>query len=519
MPRGLKIISDKRIGPSDPGPRAGLLVSNDLTASALESWCSRDCAAAVAKLHGHQVLIASVYLDITQPVTPAWLSELLTMAEDKQLPVILAMDSNAHSSLFGPDNNTRGDALEEFILQHGLEVINTGNVPTFETRRGSKLIGTHIDVTLTRELHFEIRNWRVDQTYNASDHNTIRFEANPTQTDPIRIRPWSKADWATFGAELEGADYRIPVGISMKKLDRLTNRLYTVLEAALDKACPEITICPRIQPNHWATEKHTDGKNKVTDLYRRAKRTGSDTDWLAYKWADKAFKRTCKRDKNKAWREYKESLETAKDMASLARLAQRQERRDINVLLHPDGTATDPGKETIDLLTSTHFPAATELRRIKYNNHRNCLTEALYNKYGDWISTDKIKRALAGFEKKKSPGPDGVKPLVFEHLPANFLKTLDLIYRASIHLQYTPQAWRRTRVIFISKPGKTTYNQPKSFRPISLSNYFLKGLERLVVWTKHWWTTRYTTNSTDSCLAKAQNPPYPTPRTTSRNSS
>ena len=108
-------------------------------------------------------------------------------------------------------------------------------------------------------------------------------------------------------------------------------------------------------------------------------------------------------------------------MASLARLAQRQERNEIGVLTRPDGSATDPGKETIDLLTRTHFPAATERRHIKYNNLRNCPTEALYDKYQDWINTAKIKQALAGFEKKKSPGPDGIKPLLFEHLTPKFL--------------------------------------------------------------------------------------------------
>ena len=39
-----------------------------------------------------------------------------------------------------------------------------------------------------------------------------------------------------------------------------------------------------------------------------------------------------------------------------------------------------------------------------------------------------------------------------------------------------------TKVIFIPNPGKKNYNIPKAFRPISLSNYFLKTLERLVCW-------------------------------------
>ena len=37
-------------------------------------------------------------------------------------------------------------------------------------------------------------------------------------------------------------------------------------------------------------------------------------------------------------------------------------------------------------------------------------------------------------------------------------------------------------MIYIAKSGKDNYSQAKSFRPISLSNYLLKGLERLVVW-------------------------------------
>ncbi|QQP37800.1 Uncharacterized protein FKW44_018195, partial [Caligus rogercresseyi] len=38
------------------------------------------------------------------------------------------------------------------------------------------------------------------------------------------------------------------------------------------------------------------------------------------------------------------------------------------------------------------------------------------------------------------------------------------------------------KVIFLPKPGKDDYSSAKSFRPITLSNYILKGLERIVQW-------------------------------------
>ena len=220
----------------------------------------------------------------------------------------------------------------------------------------------------------------------------------------------------------------------MKKLDKMVALMYKNLDAALDLACPEITYTPTVASTHWATEEHDQERKKVAKLYKKAKQTTNQTDWTAYKEADRAFKKKCKQDKNRAWRKYKESLQTQKEVASLARLAQRESRRDINVLMKEDGSNTDPGKETMDLLTETHFPAATEQTRVTYNNRRNCSIAELKDKYTDWISTTLIRKALDGFEKKKSPGPDGIKPLIFEHLPAEFIDVLELTYKASIHL-------------------------------------------------------------------------------------
>jgi len=56
------------------------------------------------------------------------------------------------------------------------------------------------------------------------------------------------------------------------------------------------------------------------------------------------------------------------------------------------------------------------------------------------------------------------------------------MFRASVLLGYIPRVWQRSKVIFIPKPGKKTYDQPRSFRPISLSSFVLKTLERLWLW-------------------------------------
>ena len=476
------LVFDRKNKNRNLPPRAGIVADKSLGVTAMESWCSRDCAVATVKLHGKQTILVSLYLDINKPVVSPGLTDLMTMIDKKRCAVIICADSNAHSTLYGPDNNRRGDALEDFIIQNGLAVENIGNQPTFEVYRRNGMASSCIDVTLTRDLHFDLTNWRVDRGYNASDHNTILFESQATEVEKKKIRPWSKADWPTFTKHLTEADYRVPNNMSMKKLDRLVGRMYEVLEKALNRACPKIEVEARTSAAGWVTDEHIQMKATVSQLYKVAKTSGQESDWVKYKAKDKEYKRLCHRDKNKAWRKYKESIQSEKEMASLTKLAQREERREINVLTKADGSTTDPGKETIDLLTSTHFPAATETKRVTYNNRRNIDSELLRTKYGDWITQAKIKEALAGFEKKKSPGPDEIKPLLFDYLPEEFISALEIAYKAAIHLAYTPKEWKRTSVIYIAKPEKESYDKPKSFRPISLSNYLLKGLERLVGW-------------------------------------
>ena len=85
-----------------------------------------------------------------------------------------------------------------------------------------------------------------------------------------------------------------------------------------------------------------------------------------------------------------------------------------------------------------------------------------------------IKRSLSQFKHKKSPGPDNLKPIIFQYLPDNIITLVQFIYKASIALAYTPVLWKETLVIFIPKPGKDDYSSPSLFRPISLSNYFFE---------------------------------------------
>ena len=74
-----------------------------------------------------------------------------------------------------------------------------------------------------------------------------------------------------------------------------------------------------------------------------------------YRKLAKIYKRLCKKDRKNAWNKFKESVQSEKEMADLAKLVQRRESNELNTLDKEDGTTTTPGKETLDLLMKTHF--------------------------------------------------------------------------------------------------------------------------------------------------------------------
>ena len=99
--------------------------------------------------------------------------------------------------------------------------------------------------------------------------------------------------------------------------------------------------------------------------------------------------------------------------------------------------STDPGEETLNTLINTHFPSATKLINKKYTSANSFSRNYIMAKNEDWITEGLTREALNLFQKKESPGPDEIKPVIFKHLPLKFIRHLVFIYRSVILLKYT----------------------------------------------------------------------------------
>lgn len=87
---------------------------------------------------------------------------------------------------------------------------------------------------------------------------------------------------------------------------------------------------------------------------------------------------------------------------------------------------------------------------------------------------------MNSFQPYKSPGPDGIAPIMLQQSIERTWQWLAAILEASFRLGHISIKWRKVNVVFIPKAGKMCHNTAKDFRPISLSSFMLKTAERLI---------------------------------------
>jgi len=163
-------------------PRAIILVSRSLTSIGLDHLSTRDTVLVQVTAGQEDFFVCSSYLDITVPHVVYDVDECVDHAHRTKLPIIIGMDSNCHSELWGcPNSNPRGEVLEEFIFNKNLILHNQGNKPTFMGAVGSSIIDLILSST---SLVDKILSWQVlDEDY-MSGHKMITFQLQVDNTSP-----------------------------------------------------------------------------------------------------------------------------------------------------------------------------------------------------------------------------------------------------------------------------------------------------------------------------------------------
>ena len=97
----------------------------------------------------------------------------------------------------------------------------------------------------------------------------------------------------------------------------------------------------------------------------------------------------------------------------------------IGLLRDQQGHRTTNPEETIEILASTSFPNSHEMgteEEFKVNLKKLSDSKGKFTpKTDQWRNKDRIKEAINSFDPMKAAGPDGIKPIVLQALPDNYI--------------------------------------------------------------------------------------------------
>jgi Reverse transcriptase (RNA-dependent DNA polymerase). len=430
-----------------------------------------------------QLVVCSAYLPYDKKESPPTreLRDLVAWCEKEKKQLIVGCDANSHHTVWGSsDVNDRGESLLDFLFSYNLEILNVGNEPTFVIKNRSEVI----DITVgSGPICNNIARWHVSNEPSMSDHRHIHFEIITDYNPQVRTyRDPKRTDWDSYRTELQARTREICTKLrNTYDLERAVEELQNAVTRSYEYSCP-IKVRSDKHTVPWWSKELTQLRGQTRKLFNRAKRTG---EWEAYRATLTEYNKEIRKAKRDSWRKFCEDIDSVPQCAKLQRLLSKNGHTKLGSLKAPSGEYTKTGRETLELLLNTHFPGSRLLNHgdeYDWNHQQRVTTGSRQN----WevaktvVSQSRIRWAISSFDPFKSPGADGILPVLLQQGVDCLAPVLIHVFRASIALGYIPLAWRSTNVAFIPKPGRPSYAQAKAYRPISLTSFLLKTLERIV---------------------------------------
>ena len=479
--KGLKLFSGK----ANCKIRACIIMEKNTDSWLLSQFSNEDQVAIGIKCGGSILVMASTYMpyDSIENPPPKILKDLTDFCFQKNYQLIVGADANSHNAAWGSsDTNDRGDKLLDYILSTNLQICNVGNKPTFSNSIRQDVI----DITLaTVGIERRISDWRVSDKENFSDHNTINFSILIDcrgQTDTYRNV--KKTDWNLYRTLLKEKTDALD---REDNLDVQAECLTEIITNSYFDSCRLVTTKKKTKPPWWTGEL-TKLKKEAARMRTRCGRNPTDENKAEKKIALRKYTLEMQKAKRKGWQNFCHEMQDLSATAKISKILKVGDKKEIGTIRDINtGELSSTPEEALQFLLNAHFPDQGEPDRSDdagdSQNQVHFRNEAFDNQIAERIlKKDALKASFDSFKPYKAPGMDGIYPVLIQ-------KGYDIIedYLLNIYFKCltegrVPTKWTESRVAFIPKPGKDDYMDPKSYRPISLTSFFLKGLERLILW-------------------------------------
>ena len=492
-------------------PRAALFCSKKINLVPMDSYIDKDIVAAVWNTGNAavpEIVVTSVYMDNNNKDSEPWPKKFLTLVKHcfkTHKNIIILGDFNSWSPLWGETSTTkRGESIENVIYNYDLQVLNVGGRPhvyTYEKLDDNKTIRTIIDVSVSNSaIGHLMEDWQVTDEILTSDHRLIKFYLDLGKDHSIKVRNLAKGDWEKFTNKMNQVNWVHHDKWNVPKLElaakRFTNKITVAMDVSHPKTVKQFKLNRPIwfdteveQQQRLIKRKYDNWRNKT--YYKKKKVKSIKNPFYAeWKQAEKDYNKLIARKKKETWRDFVSGLTTIESTARFNKILNRANLNAMGILNDEKGEPFKTVEGSLDRLASEHFPDCLKSPKI---NITDTNTEVKLNDpRADFITIQKVKVAINSFKDFKAAASDEIKPIVLKHIGEKAYERLTELYKASYLLGYIPTSWRESRVIFIPKPGKDNYSDPRSYRPISLMTILIKAFEKLML--MRWQATFLKTN-------------------------
>ena len=469
-------------------PRAAIYVSENLDVSPINEYIDRDMTTVAWRTGNKEVpliIVTSIYSPQEIDVIHPKLHRLIKLTKRRKAQLLLQMDSNSHSQLWGNlHEDTKGKYLTNLLIQHGLHLHNRGKLPDVYTYRQDDRKSI-IDLTIsTYELAQYVKRWEITQHIITSDHLLIEFQLQVKPSFLPPKRNLRKGNWAKFTTMTEDFEPNDTVTWSQQAFNDEAKAFENDIMNVLNKTHP---LRPRraTLPNFaWLDDELAAAKRQVKRALDRYRTTRAAAEREKVKAAYKAKRDVLRKGRYTGWRSYITDRTDFKKVAEFVHAINRESMNPIGNMTTDTGKVILDPYQSFNILIQEHFPGCEDVQRQR---QKQLPAITLNDDEPDdspitYITEDKVIKAIESFGPYKAAGPDGIQPCVLQNLGPKMIQRLTRLYKISLKMNCTPNTWGQTKVIFLAKPGKADYSQPRAYRPISLMPFPMKGMERILLW-------------------------------------
>ncbi|KAL0894322.1 hypothetical protein ABMA27_012948 [Loxostege sticticalis] len=504
--RGARVYQNATVG--DGTVKASIVVfDDDLDVIQCPKLTCDNIVAVRIRNSAWEIAAVSFYFEPDKPIGP-YLDRLREVVEELGLRrLLIGGDSNAKSTWWGSTfEDHKGADMSGTLEDYGLQVLNRGKVPTFETIRGNKKYSSFVDITAcTEDLLNLVDDWKVDRDMITADHNSITFKINLKSGKGLKVvrttRRFNtkKADWELFGNTLTSAKTSRDLNVTtisqienVQQLEKVVIDYTDAITEACKASMPAKKTTELLKIPWWSDELNKLKRTMVT--YRRKirnaalhHREAAVTEYLKKK---KEYEEQAKLAQIASWKEFCSKQDRESVWDGIYRVLKRTTKRQEDLHLTKDGRQLNT-LESANYVAETFYPHDQEEGETEY--HREVRTRAqIVNKYKSDETLDplftikELKTAIGSFNPKKAPGEDGFTADICSRAILQDPDAFLALYNRCLLEGYFPNIWKKATVVVLRKPGKDDYTNPKAYRPIGLLPVLGKVLEKMLIARVKW---------------------------------